>query len=267
MPAMSILSSPRRRRRLLIAAAALAVVVPLVMLLVFDSTPADQGAATGPEVTTSGSAEPKQAPFTRANQRAVRKVLHDFIETAVARRNIERSWDLAAPSMRAGLTRAKWARGELPVVPYPAAATRNTGGWDAVEYSYRRTVGLEVFLLPRPGSGVSPMSADVELVMGHDGRWRVDYWMPNKFHGPAAVTKAKAAGSRRAAPSKAAAKQKATGRRAAPSAPGSLKQSRVWWVVPLGILALIVLAPLGIGVGIWYRNHRAAREYARSTIR
>lgn len=264
MPGMSILSSPRRRRRLLIAATVLAVAVPLVLLLVFDSTPADQGAATGPEVTTSGSAEPEHAPFTRANQRAVRKVLHDFIETAVARRHVERSWDLAAPSMRAGLTRAKWARGELPVVLYPAAATKNTGGWDAVEYSYRRAVGLEVFLLPKPGSGVSAMSADVELVKGHDGRWRVDYWMPNKFHGPPAVTKAKAGGSPRAASSKAAAKQEASGRRAAPSAPGPLKQSRVWWIVPLGVLALIVLAPLGIGVGIWYRNRKAAREYARA---
>lgn len=263
MPAMRILSSPRRRRRLLIAAAVLVVAVPLVLLVVFDSTPADQGAATGPVVTTSGSAEPKQAPFTRANQRAVRKVLHDFIETAVVRRHVERSWNLAAPGLRAGLTRAQWTRGELPVVPYPAADTKNMGGWDAVEYSYRRTVGLEVFLLPRPRSGVSAMTADVELVKGHDGRWRVDYWMPNKFHGPPAVAKAKAGSPRQAAQSKGA-KQKASGRRAAPPAAGPLKQSRVWWIVPLGVLALIVVAPLGIGVGIWYRNRRAAREYARS---
>jgi hypothetical protein len=39
----------------------------------------------------------------------------------------------------------------------------------------------------------------------------------------------------------------------------------VWWVVPIGVLSLIVLAPLGIGVGLWYRNRRAAREYARGS--
>jgi hypothetical protein len=263
MPAMTIFSSPRRRRRLLFAAAVLAVAVPLVFLLAFYSTPADQGAATGPEVTTSASAEPRHAPFTKANQRAVRKVLHDFIETAVVRRHVERSWDLAAPGLRAGLTRAQWARGELPVVPYPAAETKSMGGWDAVEYSYRRTVGVEVFLLPKPGSGVSAMTADVELVKGHDGRWRVDYWMPNKFHGPPAVAKTKKAGSPRE-PAKSAARRSASGR---PPAAGPLKPSRVWWVVPIGVLSLIVVAPVGIGVGIWYRNRRAAREYARSAGR
>jgi hypothetical protein len=261
MPAMKILSSPRRRRRLLIAAAVLAVAVPLVLLVAFYSTPADQGAATGPVVTTSAPAEPKHAPFTKANQRAVHKVLHDFIETAVVRRDVERSWDLAAPGLRAGLTREQWAQGKLPVVPYPAADTKTVGGWDAVEYSYRRTVGLEVFLFPKPGSGVSAMTADVELVKGHDGRWRVDYWMPNKFHGPPAVAKTKQASSPQE-PSKTATKRKASGR---PSAAAPLKPSRVWWVVPIGVLSLIVLAPLGIGVGIWYRNRRAAREYARGS--
>jgi hypothetical protein len=35
--------------------------------------------------------------------------------------------------------------------------------------------------------------------------------------------------------------------------------------VPIVLLAFIVLAPIGIGVGIWYRNRRAAREWAART--
>jgi hypothetical protein len=35
--------------------------------------------------------------------------------------------------------------------------------------------------------------------------------------------------------------------------------------VPVALLGLIVFAPLAIGVGIWYRNRRAAREWAART--
>jgi hypothetical protein len=31
--------------------------------------------------------------------------------------------------------------------------------------------------------------------------------------------------------------------------------------VPIALLALIVVAPLAIGIGIWYRNRRLARRY------
>jgi len=77
------------------------------------------------------------------------------------------------------------------------------------------------------------------------------------------VAKTKQAGSPQA-PDKTATRRKASGR---PSAVAPLKPSRVWWVVPIGVLSLIVLAPLGIGVAIWYRNRRAAREYARGVSR
>ena len=47
-----------------------------------------------------------------------------------------------------------------------------------------------MFLFPKPGSGWSAMTADVELVKGHDGKWRVDYWMPKRFHGPPSLSTA-----------------------------------------------------------------------------
>ena len=43
------------------------------------------------------------------------------------------------------------------------------------------------------------------------------------------------------------------------------KPSALWWAVPVALLGLIVLAPIAIAVGIWYRNRRAAREWARGT--
>lgn len=248
----------------------LAPIAPLVYLGVHFSSPGNPGNATGPAVEEPGYAQQKKAPFTRTEQRAVRRVLRDFEISAVMGRDVSRSWDLAAPSLKEGFTRKEWNRGNLPVVPYPAA-NRGLGSWSFVQYSYTDTVGLEVFLFPKPGSGWSAMTADVELVKGRDGRWRVDYWMPKKFHGPPAVAagaKPKAKPAKRPAPAKAAGRRQAPAtRNAAPAAAEPPKPGRAWWIVPIGLLSLIVLAPLAIGVGMWYRNRRAAREYARGVTR
>jgi len=42
-------------------------------------------------------------------------------------------------------------------------------------------------ILPKARSGYSAASVDADVVRGHDGRWRVDYWMITKFHGAGAT--------------------------------------------------------------------------------
>jgi hypothetical protein len=264
-----ILSSPRWRRRLAPPLIILVVAAPLIYLGVHFSNPGDKGAATGPVVNEPGYEQPKRAPFTKAKQREVSKVLRAFVLTAVDRQDVGRSWDISAPSLREGFTRRQWSRGELPVVPYPAA-NRGLGRWSFVQYSFEDTIGLEVFLFPKPGSGWSAMTADVELVKGHDGKWRVDYWMPKKFHGPPSLAKTKPTVKAKAKAAKAKAKatsHRAAGkRRAAPSAPAVAppKPSRAWWILPIGLLSLIVLAPLAIVLNSWFRNRRAERDYLRA---
>lgn len=246
----------------------LAIVVPLVFLGIHFSSAGDPGNANGPEVPDY--AQPKSVKFTAENQRAVHKVLREFIQTAVDRQDVARSWEIAAPSMRAGFTRKQWNHGDLPVVPYPAA-NRGLGRWSFVQYSYAKTVGLEVFLFPKQGSGWSAMTADVELVKGHDGNWRVDYWMPKRFHGPPSVAanakaKAKPAAKKKKTvqPARAAPVHRAAGKRhaAPPDLAATPKPSRVWWIVPIVLLSLVVLAPIAIGIVVWYRNRRAARQFA-----
>jgi hypothetical protein len=243
-------------------------IVPLVYFGVHYSTPGNPGNPSGPSIAEPGYAQPKKAPFTKVDQRAVRRVLREFEATAVVRRDVGRSWALASPSLKEGFTRKQWDRGDLPVVPYPAA-NRGLGAWGIVQYSYTKTVGLEVVLFPRSGSGWSTMTADVELVKGHDGRWRVNYWMPKKFHGPPSVaakprTKAKPKPARHAQPAKAKRRVR-TSVSAAPAPAASTPQpSRAWWIVPIAAVALIVLAPLAIVTGIWFRNRR---EYARGLSR
>ena len=260
---MKILRSYRWRRRLLFVGLPLLLAGPLIYLGINLSTPGNPGNANGPTVPDYKS--PTPARFTKATQRAVHRVLAEFIRTAVAREDPARSWDLSAPSLEEGVTRKDWDAGKLPVVPYPALH-RGLGQWDFVEYSYKRTVGLEVFLFPKPGSGYSALSADVELVRSHDGRWLVDYWMPKKFHGPPALAKSggkskkitrKAAGKRSHAPTKAKAAPPSTAADdyRAPHA------SRWYWVIPLAILSLIILILVGFGVVQLRRSRQAKREY------
>jgi hypothetical protein len=47
---------------------------------------------------------------------------------------------------------------------------------------------------------------------------------------------------------------------AAPANP-STQLDRKWIIVPLGLLSLVILVPLGIAAFIWIRNRRAAAAY------
>jgi hypothetical protein len=257
---MGILSSPRWRRRLTYLVVPLAL-APLVYLGVHYSTPGDPGDATGPEV--AGTVEPKSSPFTPAEQRAVRPVLKEFISAAVARKGVARAWDVAGPTLRQGLTRKEWNRGDIPVVPYPAG-TKGLGTWSAVQYSYPKTVGLEVVVFPKPGSGVAATTADVELVKGPDGRWRVDYWLARPFRGGPGLT-AKEARKREKEVAKEAAKTRERLRLTERDVDDRPKASKVWWAIPIGLLSLIVLIPLTIGLVFWYQNRKAMRAYERTS--
>ena len=244
---------------------------PLIFLGVHFSSPGNPGNANGPLVNEDNS-QPKKAPFTKQDQRAVHEVLRQFVLTAVDRQDVGRSWEISAPSLREGFTRKQWTNGDLPVVPYPAA-NRGLGDWSYVQYSYQGLVGLEVFLFPKPGSGWSAMTADVELVKGHDGKWRVDYWMPKRFHGPPSLStaaKAQAKAKAQAARAKAKRSRQKVRKAAAPPAPEPAV------VDAEAERALVGRAGRAAGADrarpdrdrrrIWYRNRRAAREWARGRL-
>ena len=116
-----------------------------------------------------------EAPLAQdARQVAVR-----FIQTAVARENLDEAWTLVGPNLRGGLSKKRWTTGENPVVPYPV------GKLDVAPYkvdaSYTRSALLEVALLPRKGSGVRAQVFFLELRKlgsGPASRWVVDNWVP-----------------------------------------------------------------------------------------
>jgi hypothetical protein len=275
---MRMLESPRRRRRLFLALGAMGILVPLIVLGVHFSSPGSPGDANGPEVSDAYVEQAKNVPFTPEKKRAVRRVLSQFISTAVARKDVAGSWAIAGPSLRSGFTRKQWSTGEIPVTPYPASR-HGQGAWDVVEYSYPKKIGLEVLVFPKPRSGYSLATADVDVVKGRDGQWRVDYWMITKFHGPGAAAPADSTSALSEGPpnvhSLPGKKNKAVRRgvhraqaatASADSASTVTHAGALWLAVPVGIVGLIVILPLSIGAFIWFRNRRAVAEYKRSRL-
>ena len=123
-------------------------------------------------------------------------------------------------------------------------------------------------MIPQPGSGYSAMTADAEVVKDKNGKWYVNYWLPEKFHGPPALSAAQKKAEKKAAKAAAAAaaKQPKSRRVAVPSTPNpdAPRAGGLWWAVPIGIVALIVLGPFVAMLVIWLRNKREQRRFMRS---
>ncbi len=240
-----ILSSYRWRRRLawsglFVAVLVAGVVVVLTLPEAEPRTAEDLGGFTGPLVTV---AEQSEVPVTPAQRRAVDRTLHAFIATAVTRDDPAASWDLVTPAMRAGVTRTEWNRGDLPVVPYPVIVPKRLD-WTAAT-SYPRDLTLDVVLQPKRGSGRPAVEFLVELKRARDGRWLVDSMLPEDFFG-----------SPGGKPGKTKAAQ-GNGKALGPHG----RLDPLWIALPLGVLALIVVVPLGIGVVTWRRQRAIDRRY------
>lgn len=109
---------------------------------------------------------------------AARKVAGQFILTAVARRNVGRSWAITHPTLRAGFTQAEWAEGDIPVQPYEV--NRIEEARFAVDHLEKNLIQLDVALLPKDAketAGVFKIGL-VAVGTGKNRRWLVDYWGP-----------------------------------------------------------------------------------------
>jgi hypothetical protein len=223
----------------LVAAGAIAIVV---------EWPNTAPKAPGPSnvrVHVSNKA-PKPVPLKRRNRAESLAVASKFIYTAVARKHVERSWDLTAPELRAGFTRKQWSTGVIPVVGYPVQESR----WK-LQYSDVEGVGYSIALFPTKGSH---QQAQVFLIglhqlgAGKKRHWVVDNWQAAPNRGvQGAVGDGGGSGSvlGQVTP------------RLSPNAKSS--ESAAWLLLPVGLLSLIVLVPLGIGCVNWYRARRAIR--------
>lgn len=236
------LSSPRFRRRVswLVAAALLAAAVVLAVVLLPSSKRA-------PEVFTKAPPKVYKAPrpvaLDRKGRAEVVFAASNFIKTAVRRKHVDTSWEMTDPSLRQGFTRRQWAKGNIPVVPYPAAGIRQL----QVDWSYRDDVALDIVLVATAGSHLPPKSFMIELKRSGGPvhhRWLVASWAPH--------------GVSEASMLAAAAKDQG------PISNATSLSSR-WLLLPLFlILGMIVTLPIVLGVRERVKGVRAERAHRRS---
>jgi hypothetical protein len=103
-----------------------------------------------------------------------RLVALEFVHTAVARKNLARAWQLAAPELKENTTREEWLSGTMRVVPYPVGQANVL--LQTVN-SFTDTARFNVSFLARPGGDAKSQSFTLDL-RNVDGRWLVSSWQP-----------------------------------------------------------------------------------------
>lgn len=191
---------------------------------------------------------PEPVRLKRHDRAVALKVVSTFIDTAVARKNIDRSWNLVAPEFRAGVTRKQWDAGEMPVAPYPIKNAR----WK-FQYSDDQGVGFSVALFP---TEASHQRAQVFLVglhklgSGKGQHWVIDNWQSTPAGGPQNASVGGGGALDSSSP--------------AVNSFGKATESAAWLLLPLGLLSLVIFVPVGVASVNWYRGHRAERALLRS---
>jgi len=139
-----------------------------------DASPQAQGngaAQGGGTAEPTGETKQKSVPFSPE----ARKVASEFLQTAVPRKNLKRSWEITHPELKQGYTLKDWMTGTIPVQYYP------TEGIDLatfkIDESYANEAVIEVALLPKKGEDVKPQIFFVGLKK-HKGEWLVNYFAP-----------------------------------------------------------------------------------------
>jgi hypothetical protein len=192
--------------------------------------------------------EPKTVELTRVDRAKALATAANFVTYAVARRKVERAYDLTAPSLKGGLTRAQWNTADIPVVPFPVEEAR----WK-IEYSYPDALGLQVLLLPTRKSKLRPSVFVMELTPtgpAKNHRWLVSSWAPTGLAGGAAP----------------AARQTGSGGvpnlgAAIASSGGEAKLDARWLLAPLLLFSIVPLIVGGFYFRSWRRGKRAEAAY------
>jgi hypothetical protein len=196
--------------------------------------------------------EPPQpeAPVARTNRALVGPldVAAKFIQTAVMRKQVGKSWNLIAPTYpgKAEYTQREWAKGDIPVIPFPVDHAK----WD-LDYSYKESVGLAVALFPPRGSKVRATVFNIDMRLfgrGKQRRWLVEYF------GPAGTGNLTTGGGSRTATG--LPDLNPVGK------PGTQRLDKKWILVPIGVLGLALFVPLALGISYVIRSRRAERDFA-----
>jgi hypothetical protein len=165
-----------------------------VAFLLVKLVPGNSNTQKAPDPGFVAQLPAKSVPLTNAKGAQVKKyeeldpevrtTIRTFLATAVARRHLDKSWSVVAPSMKQGYTFQEWSKGGrgkggLPVVPYPIENVDTTQYY--LDYASTKDILLEVGVSAPAAKKMRPVSFQLGLVArgtGADRHWLVNYWMP-----------------------------------------------------------------------------------------
>ncbi|MGE5273718.1 MAG: hypothetical protein ACM3QU_08145 [Verrucomicrobiota bacterium] len=110
-----------------------------------------------------------------ADRAAIDRTLDVFVPAAIGRRHSERAWPLATAAMRRGGNRASWAKGFMPVTPFPVIGT-SFHGW-TVDRMARSRADIVLLVHLEKGAPLGAVSFDIAM-RKVGGRWLVDSAVP-----------------------------------------------------------------------------------------
>jgi hypothetical protein len=184
----SALSSARFNRYLMWVSGL--VLAAGVLFLAVKLVPGNDKTTVNPDKGFVPSLPAKSLPLTNAKGQQiktyeqldpqVRTTIKTFLASAVARRHLDKSWPVIAPSMKKGYTLQSWSHAKaLPIVPYPIENVNSTQYY--LDYASTKEILLEVGVSAPPKKKMRPTAFQLGLVPRGEGaqrHWLVNYWMP-----------------------------------------------------------------------------------------
>jgi len=119
------------------------------------------------------------APSDRA---AIDRTLDVFVPSAIGRKDSAASWPLVTAKMRLGSDRASWAKGFLPVPPFPVVG-KTFHGW-TINRVGPGHADITLLVHLKKGAPLGAVSVDLTMRKLH-GRWFVDSAVPAATFAPA----------------------------------------------------------------------------------
>jgi len=167
------------------------------------------------------------------------------------------AYGVVTQTLRAGMTRKQWSRGDIGVYPYPATGNR-FHAW-TIEYRTREEIAIQLELMPPRGSTLGPIIFHVYLQPAHH-RWLVDEFMPAATLAPLgkpAVVQAQA--DFMANPSGQTYNRPTRG-----GGTGPIRISGAYILVPFAFIGLLLTGLAGWGVTRWILYRRLDARVGRA---
>jgi hypothetical protein len=133
------------------------------------------GSSTATPLTNLPADDRSAVPATVKLTPEATQVARQFIQTAVARKNLTKAYTLVTEQIRQGQSLKSWNTGNIAVIPYPVDAIKYAPM--KIDFSYPKEAQIQVALLPKPGAKVRSQLFLMDLVK-RDGKWLVNSWVP-----------------------------------------------------------------------------------------